>query len=249
MEVIAPVPRTTRLPLVPTVGGTVMGTLMVVGGIVLAWVAFATPVLRTTIPVGQTDALDAMVTIGIWAIALVAPAALIIFGGSRLVRILGSARRPKPKPSVAVRALTDLPDGIAVATGLVLPDGRGVSDLVVGPFGAAVIRTLPPNEVTRVQDGQWQLRTRRGWMPLHNPLDRAVRDAERVRRWLEADDADFIVKVYAAVVGPDPQVARTPACAVLTPDQLVPWIAALPPQRSLTEGRRERILETVRAAV
>ena len=62
------------------------------------------------------------------------------------------------------------------------------------------------------------------------------------------DDADFIVKVYAAVVGPEPTVTRTSDCAVLTPDQLAPWIAGLPPQRTLTEGRRERVLEYVRDA-
>jgi hypothetical protein len=62
------------------------------------------------------------------------------------------------------------------------------------------------------------------------------------------DDADFVVKVYAAVIGPDPQVARTPGCAVLTPDQLAAWVTALPPQRSLTESRLQRMLETARHA-
>ena len=73
------------------------------------------------------------------------------------------------------------------------------------------------------------------------------RDAERVRRWL-TDDDDFLVKVYSAVVGPDPTVARTPHCAVLAPDQLAAWISALPAQRSLTPGRHQRVLDTVRAA-
>ena len=53
-----------------------------------------------------------------------------------------------------------------------------------------------------------------------NPLDRAVRDAERVRRWFAADDADFVVKVYAAVTGPAPAIERTTACAVVSHDQL-----------------------------
>ena len=56
------------------------------------------------------------------------------------------------------------------------------------------------------------------------------------------------MKVYAAVVGPQPTVARATDCAVLTPDQLAAWVAGLPPQRSLTDGRRERVLEYVRAA-
>ncbi len=82
---------------------------------------------------------------------------------------------------------------------------------------------------------------------MENPLERATRDAERVRRWLTEDD-DYLVKVYSAVVGPDPAIARTAACAVLTPDQLAAWIAALPAQRGLTPGRRSRVLDLVRAA-
>jgi hypothetical protein len=249
MEVIAPARRTERLPVLPTIGGTVIGTFMIVLGIVLTWAVLATPLLTMAIPKGHPGALDVAVAIGIWGFALVAPAAFVLYGATRLVRILGSARHHRPKASAILKTLADLPDGVVVASGLTLPDQRGISDLVVGPFGAAVLRQLPPREFTRINEGKWQLRTRRGWIQLEDPLDRAVRDAERVRRWLGHDDADFVVKVFAAVVGPDPVVARTPACAVLTPDQVVPWIAALAPQRSLTEGRRERILDMVRAAV
>ena len=92
-----------------------------------------------------------------------------------------------------------------------------MSELVIGPFGAAVIRELPPAAVTRVRGDNWQVRDgREGWIALENPLERATRDAERVRHWLTEDD-DFLVKVYSAVVGPDPTIARTPDCAVLTP--------------------------------
>jgi hypothetical protein len=139
-------------------------------------------------------------------------------------------------------------DDVIFAPDIVLPDGRAVSELVIGHFGAAVIRELPPATVTRVRESRWELRTRRGWIPIENPLERAARDAERVRRWLAHDDADFVVKAYAAVVGPDPSIPRTSDCAVLTPDQLSAWVAGLPPQRSLTEGRRERLIEFVRAA-
>ena len=75
-----------------------------------------------------------------------------------------------------------------------------------------------------------------------------VADAERVRRWLGHDDADFIVKTFAAVIGAAPTVERTTDCAVLTPEQLGPWIDALPPQRSLTDSRRQQVVEMVREA-
>jgi len=248
MEVIQPPRLTQRPPLAPLLAATVVATFSVVFGIVLAYVAIATPVLRAVIPAGRSDAGQAATGIIVWSIALVAPTAFVLIGANRLVRVLATTRGRMPRRSATLRALDSLPDDVTVATSIAMPDGRPVSDLVIGPFGAAVVRELPPAAVTRFRDGRWELRTRRGWIVIENPLERAARDAERVRRWLAHDDADFIVKVYAAVVGPEPTVRRTTDCAVLTPDQLAPWISGLPPQRSLTEGRRERVLEYVRDA-
>lgn len=248
MEVIHPAHATQRPSMMPLVGGTVVGTVLIVIGIVLAYVALATPALRSLMPQGHLDAGKIATGAAVWAIALVAPAGLVLIGTSRLVRILASARGRIPRRSATIRALDGAADDVIVATGITLPDGRGVSELVIGPFGGAVIRELPPSAVTRIREGRWELRTRRGWVSIENPLERAARDAERVRRWLGHDDADFVVKVYAAVVGPEPTMPRTTDCAVLAPDQLVAWIDALPPQRSLTDGRRQQVAEAVRAA-
>ena len=247
MEVIQPSRPARRPSLVPLLGGTVLGTFLVVGGIVLAYVALATPVLQAVMPDGRPSIGKSATAVIVWAIALVAPAGFLLIGANRLARILASVRGRIPRRSTTLRALADRSD-VVVASGIALPDGRGVPDLVIGQFGAAVIRELPPAEVTRVREGRWELRLRRGWVTIENPLDRAARDAERVRRWLAHDDADFIVKVYAAVVGPSPSVQRATDCAVLTPEQIGPWIDGLPPQRSLTEGRRDRLVEFVRAA-
>ncbi len=248
MEVISPPSAIERPSVVPVIGGTLVGTLLVVGGIVLAYVVLATPLLSQVVPAGRLGAGEMAIGMGIWAAALVAPAAFILLGTTRLARILGRARRRMPRRSVLQRAIGTLPDGVVLASGLTLPDGRGISELLVGPFGAAVIRELPPAGATRVRNSHWEARTARGWIQLENPLERATRDAERVRRWLGHDDADFVVKTYAAVVGPAPTIARTAGCAVLSPDQLAAWVAALPAQRSLTPGRIERMLEVVREA-
>ena len=247
MDVIVPSRPVRRTPIVPLVGGTLFSTMFIIGGLALAYLAFATPFLTLALPSGRPDAAQAVVGIAIWAVALVAPAGLVLAGASRLARNLATARGRAPRRSLTLKALDDLPDGITVATGLTLPDGRGLSELVLGPFGAAVIRELPPPGATRVRGENWQLRTSRGWIQLENPLERAVRDAERVRRWL-TDDDDFLVKVYSAVVGPAPTIARTPQCAVLAQDQLAAWVSALPAQRSMTQGRQQRVLETVRDA-
>lgn len=247
MDVIAPPRPSNRTAIFPMLGGTLFGTLTIVAGLALAYLAFATPFLDLAIPSGRPDALQTAAGIAIWAVALVAPAGLVLAGANRLARNLATARGRAPRRSTTLKALDNLSTDVTVASGLTLSDGRGVAELVIGPFGAAVVRELPPPAVTRIQGDDWQVRGSRGWISIENPLERATRDADRVRRWLTEDD-DFLVKVYAAVVGPDPAVARTSGCAVLTPDQLAAWIAALPAQRSLTEGRHRRLLDLVRAA-
>lgn len=239
---------TSRPSLLPILGRAVVATLVVVGGLALAYLAFATPLLSQAIPAGRPSLGQWAMGMGLWAAALVAPAGFVLVGTNGLARTLASVRDRSPRRSDALRALANLPDGSVAVSRLTLPDGRGVSELIIGPFGAAIVRELPPTAVTRVRAGQWELRTSQRWVALENPLERAARDAERVRRWLGHDDADFVVKVYAAVVGAEPTVSRTPACAVLTPDQLGAWLAALPAQRSLTPGRLDRIVEQVQAA-
>ena len=82
----------------------------------------------------------------------------------------------------------------------------------------------------------WEIAASHTPCPIEAPLDRASRDAERVRGWLASDDRDFVVRVYAAIVTDDKTVDRTPACAVVAPAELAGWIAALPPQRGLNES-------------
>ena len=248
MEVIQPTHGMPKPSMAPLLGGTAIATILIVTGIVMAYVVLATPTLSVILPTGRLNMGQMATGMLVWAIALVGPAAFVLLGASRLVRILTTLKVRNPPRSTLVRALESLPDDVVVARGLTLADGRGVSDLVLGSFGAAVIRELPPAAMTRVREGRWELRTPRGWTQLENPLDRASRDAERVRRWLGHDDADFVVKTYAAVVGTGRAITRTADCAVLTPDELAPWIAALAPQRSLTEGRRDRVLDLVREA-
>ena len=109
-----------------------------------------------------------------------------------------------------------------------------------------VIAVVPPPSITRHVGSRWEIRDERGrWLPIEAPLDRATRDAERVRGWLASDDRDFLVRVYAAIVTDDRTVERTPACAVVAPADLADWIAALPAQRGLSPERRERLAETI----
>jgi hypothetical protein len=248
MEVISPARTNARPSVAPIVTSATAGTMLVVGGLILAYIAFATPALSMVLPAGHADPTQMAVGMAIWAIALVAPAACILAGTNRLARMLATMRGRTRRRSPTASALAGVSDEVIVASGIILPDGRPVPDLIVGPFGAAVVRALPPAAAVRVQNGNWHLRTSRGWLALEDPMTKTVRDSERVRRWLAHDDADFVVKTYAAVITSDLPVPRTAACAVVAPDQLAAWVAALPPQRSLTTGRREQMIERVRQA-
>src|SRR4029079_13785356 len=87
------------------------------------------------------------------------------------------------------------------ATDLMLPGGRRIHELVLGPFGIVVLGDVPPPGVSRHVGSRWEIRGARGrWIPIEAPLDRASRDAERVRGWLSTHDRDFLVRVYAAIV-------------------------------------------------
>jgi hypothetical protein len=81
---------------------------------------------------------------------------------------------------------------------------------------------------------------------MDDPLEAAARDADRVRRWLSLADLDFVVRVYAAVVVDDRSIQRSPLCATMTEEQIPGWIAALPRQRTLTKGRRDRLMAIMR---
>ena len=127
--------------------------------------------------------------------------------------------------------------------------GRPIPELVVGPFGVAVVHELGPREAIRRVGNTWETRTPDGWMPTEYPLERVNRDVERVRRWLTESDLDFVVRVYGALITTDAAIPRSPLCAVLAPEQIPAWFEALPRQRSLTAGRRNHLLARVRGAV
>jgi hypothetical protein len=231
------------------VSGTVAGAVLVVAGLAIAYLVFATPLVERLVPAGRPSTGQTVAGVVAWSIAIFGPALFLFVGTARLARVLGDVGSRKHTGSVTSRHARALPADTVIATGVDLGDGRPIPEIVIGPFGAAVIRELPPPSLTRQRHGRWELRTREGWLPIENPLERAARDAERVRRWFSHDDNDFLVKVHAAVVAPSADLARTPGCAVITADQVPAWLASLPGQRSLTPARRERLLEMVRTAV
>ena len=243
-------PRAARPPLGAVFVGVAVGGVLLVGGVFLAWLAFATPVISGLAPTVPRPTIDQLAMGGaIWAVSLVAPPAFAIVGVLRLQRV-ARAVTVKPKPRAIDRAASTLGDEYVAATEVLLPDGRVVHDLVLGPFGIAVINELPPPRSTRHAGYTWEVRAPNGrWLPMENPMERTSRDAERVRRWFGAEDRDYVIKTYAAAVTVDPTVTRTPNCAVVTPDQIAAWLGSLPAARALTPDRRAELVEDIQALV
>ena len=78
-------------------------------------------------------------------------------------------------------------DDHVVATSVRLPDGtRVLPELIIGPFGAAIIEELPPPGAVMSRGVRsWEVRVGNGYIrTIENPLERAAHDAERVRGWL-----------------------------------------------------------------
>ena len=233
------------------IGGTLLGALLVTAGLLMAYLTLGTPFVAQLVPEGRTGPGPVGFTMAIWSFAIIAGGALLAAGTTRLAMTVAQLRSVGGHVSVVGRALQGSNLDLAVVRNVTPSDGRVIPELVIGPFGAVVIHELPRPDVIRPASApatSWEIRTSDGWWPTEHPLDRAARDADRVRRWFAAGDLEFVVRVYAAVVAPDGALARSPGVAVIRADQIQDWLAALPGQRSFTVGRRERLLTLVHTA-
>ena len=221
--------------------GLLIGSALVTAGLAADYLAIATPFVSTVVPDPAASGGSIGIGLGVWAFALIAGGALLVAGTDRLARLVATLRRRTQSLGPAGRALASASGEIAVARNAFAGDGPAIPELVIGPFGAAVIHAMPPSRLIR-RGARWETRTGNGWVPMEDPLEIAARDADRVRRWLSFADLDFVVRVYAAVVIDDRTIQRSPMCATLTPEQIPGWVAALPRQRTLTRARRDRLL-------
>ena len=232
------------------VSGTLVGAILVAGGLSLAYLAFATPMLGMLLPSGRLDPGRMTAGMVVMALALIAPVTFVAVGTTRLARLLASLRSRRDQGATLDRLAPILPSDVVGASDVTLYDGRTVPVLLVGAFGVVVLRDAPRAGISRVTGSTWELRTAAGWAPTENPMERASRDADRVRQWLSHDDRDFLVKTYAAVLAPAERgLPRSASCAVLSMEQLPAFLASLPAQRSLTSSRLDGILDQIRGAV
>ena len=222
-----------------------VAVLLLAAGASLAWLSLGTSLVSGFIPIGRPSALEIAGGIVVWGFAIVVPAAFLIMGVARLAAVIDSLSAQRPRRVTPTLASALGPDHLA-ATDLLLPGGRRVHELVLGPFGIVVLGAVPPPSFSRHVGGKWEVRDERSrWIPIEDPVQRASRDAERVRGWLATDDRDFFVRVYAAIVTEDPRVDRSSTCAVVRPAEMQAWLEALPAQRGLTPARRDHLVELI----
>jgi hypothetical protein len=242
MQIIGAAPRS-KSPLPTFVIGAATGAVLIVSGLTIEFAALLTPYVDA---IAQGRFGDPAALGGVLArwLAVALGAIFLGVGAARLVELVSGLRGADASPERAVPTRTS--DEPVMAINVDIGDGRPVPKLVIGRFGAAVIRDLPPASTTRQQGPYWEARTDQGWIRIESPLDRASRDAERVRRWFAGEDRDYVVRVYAAVIAPEANIVRTPTCAVITAFQLESWLRSLPVQRSLGEARRNQLIAMLR---
>jgi hypothetical protein len=229
------------------VGRTLFGATLVAAGLGFVFLVIETPLIVRLVP-ASGGSFQLAAAVFIWMLALVAGAGLSIAGMNRLAATMAAVRSGATAGPPVTRLRSRLPADIVATVGVVPDGGRPIPELVVGPFGIAVVHELGPREIIRSVGSGWERRTSRGWVPVEYPVERVNRDAERIRHWLNTGDMDFVVRVYAALVTTDQHIPRSPVCAVISPDQIPAWFEALPVQRSMTAARRGRLLDRVRAA-
>lgn len=230
----------------------VAGTTLVATSAALLYLVFGENFVDRFMPTGRPTTYELVAGALAWTFALTAPAGFGLVGVARLVTGYDRWRARRPRVTPALRLRRAIGDDHVVATGVRLPDGsRVLPELVIGPFGAAIIEELPPvGAVMSRGVRSWEVRVGNGTIrTIENPLLLAAHDADRVRTWLSPEDAEHVLKVYAAVVGSDPRVERTPAVAHISHAQVAEWLQSLPPQKSLDAGRRDRIVKQIRAAL
>jgi hypothetical protein len=227
---------------------TLAGAGLVAIGLGLAFLVIETPLVARLVPSPLTGSSQVTSAMLVWALSLAAGTALLVAGTNRLAVAVASVRGRAAGRSAVMRMMGRLPEDIVVAAGVVPNDGRPIPELVIGPFGVAIVHELEGRDRLRQAGEGWEARTREGWVPTEPPLDAIARDAERVRFWLTHGDLDFVVRVYAALVAPDATIPRTASCAVISVDQIPDWLAALPRQRSFSAGRRNHLLARIRQA-
>jgi hypothetical protein len=106
-------------------------------------------------------------------------------------------------------------------------DGHAVPEVAIGRFGAAVFGQIPGDAAVRRFGDHFEFQVDGQWIPFDTPGWRAG-DPAALQLAPEPAESEFVAKVYAAVVTTSGDEVARPGCAILRPDQILPFLAGLP---------------------
>jgi hypothetical protein len=141
--------RSSHGGLISVLIGTAVGAILLLGGLLVGFLTFGTPFISSFTPSGRPETAEVVAGMLAWTFALIAPSVFVIVGLARIVAVLDAIASGRPRPTPASRLARVLSDDYVAASRLRLPDGRAVPELVVGPFGVAMLAELPPAAATR----------------------------------------------------------------------------------------------------
>ena len=144
------------------VWGTLAGACLVAAGLGMAFLVITTPLVAQLVPGSRSGSSQLSSAVVVWVLAVAAGTALLVAGTNRLAVAVASVRERRASRSVVTRVMGDLSDEIVVAAGVVPPDGRPIPELVIGPFGVAIVHELDGRDRLRQVGQGWEIRTREG---------------------------------------------------------------------------------------
>ena len=186
----------------------------------IGWLCLATPLVTSFVPQGRPSVAETATGVIAWGFAIVVPAAFLIIGVARIAAIIDTTLQMRPcghvRPREGPRPRVRRRD-----RRLSFPAAGASTSSSSARSGSWSSRSSRRRTSRATSARRWELRDDRGrWLPIEAPLDRASRDAERVRGWLAGEDRDFVGPRLRGIVTDDKTVERTPACAVVAPAEL-----------------------------
>ena len=148
MQVFQPQPTRvgSRLSIVT---GLVIGLLLIGLGAALGYLALATPFSQQFAPDPRANGVRVVLGAIGWTLLIAAPAITAVAGVAWLAGVYERASTFRTKPHPVTGLTRILGEDYAAATNVRLPDGRIVSEIIVGPHGIAVFEPLPPQTMTQ----------------------------------------------------------------------------------------------------
>ncbi len=181
------------------------------------------------------------------ALLVVTPLLAILLDPDRglLIQVLLLQLAPLVPASFAVAGMVRLRDAFRlfaepepvrplVARTLPLPvrpklgDGRPAPEIAVGRFGAAFFRQLPSDVSVRRYGDRFEFHIDGEWVPFDEPVRQDGHELRALRVVPGDEDGEFVAKVYAAIVTTAGSADEKPGCAILRPDQILPFLAGMP---------------------